>query len=391
MCERNVSLFNELRKNVVFSEGLRGGSLREIRLFRKDRKNENLVIAQEVIANDTGSKTVVSRLTCLSPLANQGYKRGARPQFVIVMKRQEPKSTRLSSKQLRGLVHEKRMYEISNLLVNNKICPFLIRSYEVANVPGHVLLTESFTPGSYRSLRKFINGGPTQRDPRYARILLLQILWVIETFHRIGMRHNDLHLKNVLVVSCPETLRRMRYVTRDGTDMNVFFKSPFVCMFFDNDRVFKLRAPKLPGVQVRRNLRNAANTKAVTDLFPWHTPSIVTEKFDLWKILQHLREKSPEGALKEEIRNMCLYNRCVTLSGDAKKRVLNNRGYRKSNFMEYHLLTSANNRKEFEEPKWVDTSQAYLLYIIKRLGKPKFTRSNRFQWINFADMLNLYS
>ena len=134
-----MSLFNELRKNVVFSESddLRGGKM--IRLFRKARKNENLVIAQEVIANDTGSKTVVSRLTCLSPLANQGYKRtrGARPQFVIVMKRQEPKSTRLSSKQLRGLVHEKRMYEISNLLVNNSV-----RFYSFScNVPGHV--TES--------------------------------------------------------------------------------------------------------------------------------------------------------------------------------------------------------------------------------------------------------
>tara|TARA_B100001778_G_scaffold330046_1_gene331940 strand:- start:1183 stop:2346 length:1164 start_codon:yes stop_codon:yes gene_type:complete len=344
------------------------------KLWWKPKEDKNLIYKTEHITSSTGSKTVVTRLYC---------RNGSR-RFVIMMKNQEtPSRTRQ-----RGLVHEKQMYRISNYLVALRICPFLLRSYDIAT-PRSVLLTESFDPRNYMTLRAFVHDERKDwpksitrwmtKSERVARQLLVQLLWAIEVYYRIGMRHNDLHLQNVLISFCTPRDRILNYISRRGKQHVIILKRcPIMLTIFDNDRVIKANAPNLKNSK----LAPATSPGPVTNLFPWHDPMLKTERLDLFKVLQELRKTAThKGELYKLLKNLCVQGRCATMSSKGENRMT--RIYKANNFRQYHMLLN-DNRREFHIPQWIGTAESYLLEI----AAPFVTESKNGPF--FADLANLY-
>lgn len=305
---------------------------------------------------DTGSKSIVYRMECAT---------SDKPtdKFYVVVKCQLSGGERLN-----GLVHEKKMYAITNRLVDLGICPFYLRSYEFANVPYNILLTETYTrmmPMSRFIRRTFLN-------LKASRQLVMQILWIIETNYRIGLRHNDLHLHNIFVLPCKKQNIKLTYLTRDKATVFdvVLDKCGFVVLVFDNDRALKRRVSS--GV-ADKTLRAGHDPRPVLDLFPWHNPNIDTEKLNMYKIMQHFREASaPKSDLHNLVRELCVNDQCLSL-GTREQKLLSQR-FGASDFIKYHLLTLPNNRKEYMAPDWLASAESYIQKLAQFL--PSSTKAS---------------
>jgi hypothetical protein len=156
----------------------------------------------------------------------------------------------------------------------------------------------------------------------------------------------------------------------------------FAIKLFDNDRVTKLAAKNR---NVKNNYQTAYNPKPVLNLFPWHEPSLYTEKLDLFKIMQHIREGSRSGVLTKLVASL---NVSFSKSEKKKKAILH--GY--ENFMRYHLVTSPFKRKEplaANFPKWLhelNSSEEALMILAK--SPPKFLAKEKATLI--GDISKLY-
>ena len=133
----------------------------------------------------------------------------------------------------RGLRYEKMMYRLMTQLVEQRICPFRLRSYDMQE-PENVLVTETYK--DLRTLRKFLQERRlTQRESRY---LLIQLLYALETNWRLGLRHNDLHPNNVFVKPCRGFNLKLTYLDRNNRQHVIAMPGcRFVILMFDNDRV----------------------------------------------------------------------------------------------------------------------------------------------------------
>lgn len=187
----------------------------------------------------------------------------------------------------RGLRYEKMMYRLMTQLVEQRICPFRLRSYDMQE-PENVLVTETYK--DLRTLRKFLQERRlTQRESRY---LLIQLLYALETNWRLGLRHNDLHPNNVFVKPCRGFNLKLTYLDRNNRQHVIAMPGcRFVILMFDNDRVTKLSAtPVCAGkclTPKNRIFKSGQDPSAVTNLFPWHTPQLRTGLLNQFKLLQH--------------------------------------------------------------------------------------------------------
>jgi len=110
---------------------------------------------------------------------------------------------------------------------------------------------------------------------------------------------------------------------------------------FDNDRVTKLGAKNK---NVNNMYQESYDHKPVLNLFPWHEPSVYTEKLDLFKIMQHVRDDSQSNYLTNLLASLN-----VSLSKLEKKKKSMIHGQK--NFMKYHLVTDRFVRKEPLAPR----------------------------------------
>jgi hypothetical protein len=89
----------------------------------------------------------------------------------------------------------------------------------------------------YAFLEFFIDNPSTPMPPNILKILVFQILWTLECFNRIGMRHNDLHMNNFFVqlYNPDEANYNYSYTLPDGKTF-YFTTVPFSVKIFDFDR-----------------------------------------------------------------------------------------------------------------------------------------------------------
>lgn len=288
-----------------------------------------------------------------------------------------------NERKLRGLQHEREVYEFLNHLVDEKICPFFLRSYVVKpNSPDNVrymdniLLTESFPSGRYTTMNRFLKSRPSKlKTPTDAINFLLMLLYTIEIMYRVGLRHNDMHLNNIFIIQCPKTTFEIKYVRRDNDKFNFFLHNvKYIPLFFDNDRATKLSP--LPGVRFRHahHFTPKSHT-AVTARFHWHNPQHRTEKLDMYKLMQHIRNTVINTSpVYRVVRNTC-YNgskrrHCLSEGGALQNRIAKN--VQSSAFRNYHLPLDKKNANGTEIiPHWSGTSERFLFELIKQLPRQK--------------------
>lgn len=199
-----------------------------------------------------------------------------------------------------GLQHERRVYELARRLVDAKITPFLITGVRMAETPLSSLVTTSDSPSNLMSMSKYIK---THRmSPKVAASTVAFLMYTIEVFERIGVRHNDLHLGNILMHRhrLGPGVCEIHYVPQSNLNSSKTYRLPhpaWTPKIFDFDRVFK-RSVK----EVRANLRDAMPTAPVMDRFGWHTPEIHKSDLNVTKVIQHLydyaRRYKQQKALK---------------------------------------------------------------------------------------------
>lgn len=282
---------------------------------------KNIVVSTDIISKGTGSRSFVYKMIC----------RGSHGLFPVVAKVQKSKGERLA-----GLQYEKMIYSLMTKIVESGVCPFRLRSYNMFE-PSNVLITETFD--DMIDLGNFLGSFKvSEYHTDDCRNLLIQILYAIEVNYRVGIRHNDLHVHNVMIQKCRMTDKNLVYLNRTKEKKEKLFMNncSFLVKFFDNDRVTKLGAKNK---NVSKTYQNSYDSKAVLNLFPWHEPSVYTEKLDLFKIMQHIREGSQSDYLRQLVVSLN-----VSLSTSEKKKKSINHGQK--NFMRYHLVTDPKVRKE---------------------------------------------
>lgn len=285
--------------------------------------NEDIVVNTDIISKGTGSKSFVYKIMCNS---SKGV-------FPVVAKIQKSRGERLQ-----GLKYEKMVYSLMTKLVDYGVCPFRLRSYNMVE-PQNVLITETFE--NMIDLADFLDSfhkhSSYHIDDCYN--ILIQILYAIEVNYRVGIRHNDLHVHNVMIQLCRSRRnKKISYLGRNKNDKKTIFmyNCSFIVKLFDNDRVTKLGAKNKNVTSV---YQQHYDPKPVLNLFPWHEPSVYTEKLDLFKIMQHIRDDTQSPFLDELIASLN-----VSFSKSEKKRKALLHGQK--NFMTYHLVTDPNVRKE---------------------------------------------
>ena len=110
-------------------------------------------------------------------------------------------------------------------------------------MPERVLITESAAPEDVVDLRDYVRDGGASAAAE-AATLLFQLLYTIEVFYRVGLRHVDLHDGNVLMIRD----RRPRpvavhYVLREGGEVLPLGlpATAWTPRVFDYDRSIKRR------------------------------------------------------------------------------------------------------------------------------------------------------
>jgi len=293
-------------------------------------------------------------------------------------------------RKLKGLQHEREVYEFLNYIVDEKICPFFLRSYlirpdspDTERDMNHVLITESFPSGSFTTMNRFLKSRPSKlKTSTDALNFLLMLLYTIEIMYRVGLRHNDMHLNNIFIINCPKpTTFRIKYVTRDGRKFDFFLHDvKYIPLFFDNDRATKLSP--LPGVKFEHAHRfTPKNHTAVTARFHWHNPQHRTEKLNMYKLMQHVRNTVINASpVYRIIRNTC-YNtkkrrHCLSEGSALQSRIA--KEVQESAFRNYHLPLDKNNANGTEIiPHWSGTSERFLFELIKQLPRQQKTANVR--------------
>ena len=286
--------------------------------------NENIAKATDLISEGTGSRSFVYKIMCNGP---NGV-------FSIIAKIQKSKGERLE-----GLVYEKMIYSLMTKIVDSGVCPFRLRCYKMFE-PTNILITETFSNmiDLGQLLKTFHeNANNYHADDCYN--ILIQILYAIEVNYRVGIRHNDLHMNNIMIHFCPfRETKKLLYLNRekDSKKTLTMENCSFIVKFFDNDRATKLK-PK--NMNVNNIYQKSYNPKPVLNLFPWHEPAVYTEKLDMFKIMQHIRDESLSPLLNELLKSLN-----VSFSKSEKKK--KSMAHGRKNFMKYHLVTNKQVRKE---------------------------------------------
>ena len=256
----------------------------------------------------TGSGTFVYRIRTVDK------------EYVVFKVAQKQRGLRYADKErkiLNGLKHEKKVYEIFTRLVTGNVTPFLVIGVLLPRtrngvskqfLPDNVIATETTSAINSMSLSQYIR--KNKLSYYRARTLIFQIVYTIEVLYRVGARHNDIHLGNVMMIRQPVTAgknMRIIYLTRRERreyqyDLPLYEWQPRI---YDFDRVFKRSWPRMKNV--KNTLSSGISPAPVLNRFPWHDPKIDTAEFNVTKVLQHIRNaanRTGNDKLKLAVRNI---------------------------------------------------------------------------------------
>ena len=203
--------------------------------------------------------------------------------------------------------HEYIMYGFFNMFIKYQVTPYVIQripykptTYTVNNTSYFVMLLQTYEPYKLNSLLNFMNiymKNP-EKNNKYVEVMLFQILYTLACMNKIGMRHNDLHSSNILVVDNRKNDHYKNKYRQIKLNNSIFY-IPLQCAdirIFDLDR------------GIKGNLESRVNNKT---LLPAFFKKYVIDKHilqerlpilqyadakynphvDCYKILMHLKDK----------------------------------------------------------------------------------------------------
>ena len=254
--------------------------------------------------------------------------------------------------------------KIMNHLVDDNVTPFIMKSLLTSNDLSkssfcvvrkdmhpsiqkeiklnnnkklRVLLTESVDAANITSLQNFLKtNGKTINE---ITNVLLQVLWTLECFNRIGFRHNDLHLGNILVVKharkSKNTHRIFKYTcTKTKQVKKVYLPViEWEVRIFDFDRSGKARMKNLKSVY---NTAYHLNYNTNVDMFMrLRTDNTLNSQFDTYKIMASM-------AMMTSIANIAIpgYKYKTVLTHDEKKYVLKKYKFNSKSFLKFNQCIS---------------------------------------------------
>lgn len=346
-------------------------------------KGENLIDqgadAVKILARaTTGSGTFVYRVRTID-----------KEHIVLKVARHDkraPYDTRLQQREKKiaaGLRHEKKVYAIFTRLVTSGITPFLLMGVMLsAKMPGNVLATETAAPEDMMTLSQYFK--IHSLSYMHARALIFQLVYTVEVLYRIGARHNDIHLGNVMMVrerqAAGQTMRIV-YLTRDlrefEYDLPLYGWQPRI---YDFDRVFK-RDWKTRMHKVQTPYRKTLSPSAVTARFPWHDPKIDSSEMNVTKLLRHIRNAASRNAYS----NLSLAVRNISINSDHLRGLFRKHSLNRKTWFEYYIPVDGRDR-EINISSDVQSSE---MIILTNLG-PEFPKSNSNNPFAVANMRHLY-
>jgi hypothetical protein len=164
---------------------------------------------------------------------------------------------------------EDKIYKLMNELVKKRITPHVITRMDSLRIKTNDLDDKTIIPpmknsvyGIYAMLnetsshnvklttlydffKKLQNIGSLTNEVKYEIILniLFQILYTLEAFNKIGLKHNDLHMGNILVFEEPRSNKYIQYILSNGRKVNLEHIG-FTTRIFDFDRSCKKKISK---------------------------------------------------------------------------------------------------------------------------------------------------
>ena len=291
-------------------------------------------------------------------------------------------------RKVRGLRHEHSVYKFLNRLVDDKICPFFLRCYEVKvmspsnynTILENIVLTESFPDTGFTTMNLFMKNVTRSLPTRQSAVnFMFMLLYTIEVMYRVGLRHNDMHLNNIFVLSCASPITySISYVGRDGRRATYYLRDvTHIPLIFDNDRATKLSP--LHNVTFHPAHEFATmNHTPVTNLFYWHNPLHRTEKLDIYKLMHHLRDATAgrSSAMHDLVRDLCYLEsgKRVCLTQDSKTRSELRKGLKSNAFNDYHIPLKRSKTGSIAKevvPYWSGTSEKFILKLADELPKAR--------------------
>lgn len=225
--------------------------------------------------------------------------------------------------------HEVKMYDMVNNLVDDNVTPFLMKSVmhkynmhvtksgppnkrihpearKLMKLKGgkhHVLLNESVEGDKVETFFDFVyrlklyNTDLTKSvyntmDPSKSNQLLLeciifQVVWTIECFNKIGMRHNDLHSGNILLVqhNRPSNTHRIFKMKNSRGKQEVFYvpTTKWEVRIFDFDR-----SAKRSMTGVKNQYKPSVKLQTSNTFFQYAANHDENRQLDFYKFMQPL-------------------------------------------------------------------------------------------------------
>lgn len=290
--------------------------------------------------------------------------------------------------------HEMKLYNLLNNLVDHNVTPFIIKSLMTSEFQDdihpditnklalygkqHVLLTESVEHTDVTTLSRHLSNKPDHH-------IVFQVLWTLECFNRIGLRHNDLHKDNIMVMKHKRpknSYRIFKYTCLKTMTKKILYVPAldYEVRIFDFDRSGKCAmersgSRKLKSVYRKRQALLYKRDKFMRDL----TQSHANNQYDTYKIMQHM-----PMALSYKIPG---FKYETKLSPEQKQAELKKNVFSKDMFIGFQLCIKKYGSKDAMIDGYPDT-MSILEYLVARLGYTKKPPKSH-ELIEIYDMDNL--
>ena len=227
-------------------------------------------------------------------------------------------------------VMEAKIYNVTNKLIENKITPhifmlmdsmkptFIDKKHDFYNIIDQevyvsAMLLETFhKKDELFELNELIRYNPATEKTIFN--LLFQIIYTLEAFNMIGLKHNDLHLSNIMVIKKTLATKNqcIEYILADGTTVRL----PYIgydTRIYDFDRSCKLKRGKY-----------SEEIRMPDDSFrQFYQTCIPNDKFDTYKILGHVHKHTKLKGIHKFIES-CFPSKELIKKGTLKGRTYNN-------------------------------------------------------------------
>jgi hypothetical protein len=252
-----------------------------------------------------------------------------------------------------GTLHEKKVYAIMRALVKARATPFVLTSIPL-EMPERVICTE--THGDATTLSKYIR----MIRPSVAsfKALLFSLLYTLEVLHRIGVRHNDLHPGNIMMVPSDSNKPLvLEYVTRNGERHHYHLpKMKWVPRIYDFDRVFKLRRR-----DVRPEFRGGLNARPVLNRWDWYNPSLDTPSLNALKLYTHLNREVRRSGLSALVK----ITSPLSLTTAERSRLEREHSFDERLWRKYHIATGRGAEAEVNMSNHVPDIEVVLMKLLR--------------------------